>query len=301
MSAALVVFGSVNRDLGVRVRRFPLPGETLLGHSLSQSPGGKSANQAAAAALSGAATALIGRVGRDEAGEQVTAALRACGVDTADVRATGSPTGTALITVDEAGENTIVMVPGANADVTGDDCPDARLQAASWTLLGMEVPLAAVFETASRARAAGCRVALNLSPVPEAPVPLEDIDLLVVNRGEAEALLEAAATGAASPDTASPPDLEAAAEALGVDTVAITLGAGGVLLSRQERPAAHIPTPTVRAVDTTGCGDAFAGVLVGRLACGDDLELAAQRATGFAARAATAHGAMQSYPRDHSW
>lgn len=315
----LLVFGSINADVTVRVPEFPAPGETIAGSELETATGGKSANQAVAAALAGVRTAFVGRTGADAQGRAARQALAAEGVDVSAMVEGSRPTGTALITVRKDGENTIVIAPGANAQLGADDCPPELLERAEWVLLGLEVPLGDVAELARRARAAGARVALNLSPVPAQPFPLDDVDLVIVNEHEA-ALLLASVAGTA--DSAGPSGLSGTrdasdcarldfgrsseeatamsdeARALGVSTVVVTSGAEGAVIVQESGERSHVPAVAVEVVDTTGCGDAFAGVLVGRLAEGDDLIRAAEQASRFAAHAATGAGAQSSYPRD---
>lgn len=285
---SLLVMGSVNHDLTVNVEEFVRPGETILATGSSTATGGKSANQAAASALSGVSTTLVARCGSDSQGDEALAALADRGVKTDGMIRSEAPTGTALIHLRGDSENTITVIPGANAELTSEDCPDELLQQAAWILFCLEIPVPTVLEVASRAQALGVKVALNLSPFPPEALSLENIDLVIVNDGEALALL--GETPAAANDPAS---------TLGLETLVVTHGANGAtVFTAGEQAALTVPGVKVNAVDTTGCGDAFAGSLIGRLSEGDQMMTATTWATHFAAQAATAPGALSSYPRD---
>ncbi|WP_218220365.1 ribokinase [Nesterenkonia sp. Act20] len=294
----LLVMGSVNRDITAQLGEFPQPGETVLARAAETATGGKSANQAVAAALVGADSHLVARCGADTAGTEAVTSLLEAGVRAEAVTPGRGAQGMAFITVRADGENTIVVVPGANAELTADDCPPALLERAAWVLLSLEVPLETVLEMAARSRAAGTKVALNASPLPAGAVDLQNVDMVTVNEGEAQHLLEGAPqTEAASSDPASSDPADPAA-LLGLETLIVTRGGEGAVLHRRGQPAVEVPGVPVKAVDTSGCGDAFAGALVGRLTCGDSLQTAATTAARFAADAATRFGAQSSYPRD---
>lgn len=283
----LVVMGSVNQDLTIRVSEFPYPGETLTASTLESSVGDKSANQAIAASLVGATACLVARTGADAAGELAVRVLEDAGVRSEGVSCGTEPTGTAFISVRDDGGNTIVVLPGANSQLRAEDCSEELLAGASWLLLSMEVPQETVRAAAARARAAGVPVALNVSPLSEEPVELRDVDMVVVNDGEAARLL-----GRESSDVVD------VAAALGVATVVITHGRDGAAVHRADASPIRISGVPVDPVDTTGCGDAFAGALLGRLTCGDEPAEAGRIAARFAAEAATRTGAQSSYPRD---
>lgn len=287
----LLVMGSINRDITAQLPEFPQPGETLLATAAETATGGKSANQAVAAALIGAESHLVARCGGDAAGAEAVESLRETGVHVDSVTTGAGAQGMAFISVRPDGENTIVVVPGANAELRAKDCPAELLERADWVLLSLEVPLETVLETAARARAAGTRVALNASPLPEQGFKLRDVELVIVNAGEA-AELARRAPAAGNPAAQNP------AAALDVDTLIVTRGAEGATIYHPHAAPVHVPGVPVSAVDTSGCGDAFAGALLGRLTCGDTLETAATTAAQFAALAATRFGAQSSYPRD---
>lgn len=295
----LLVVGSANADLVVRVARRPGAGETVLGSDLAVHPGGKGANQAVAAARLGARTALLARVGDDAYGELLAGSLRGAGADTAGVLVGGAPTGVALITVEPSGENSIVVSPGANARLTPGDiaAADGLFAAARVVSLQLEIPLETVAAAVAAAGAAGARVVLNPSPPAELPpAVLAACDPLVLNEHEARLLLGAeAAEDAEAAPAASPEAYASALRALGPRSVVITLGASGALLL-DESGALTIPGVPVTAVDTTGAGDAFTAALAHRLAAGDPLPAAAAYATRVAALSVTRPGAQSSYP-----
>lgn len=268
MPGRVVVVGSLNVDLVTRVRRHPAPGETVLGEGLERLPGGKGANQAVAAAAAGASTALVGRVGDDDAGAAYLAGLAERGVDVSAVRPTaGQPTGHALIAVDERGENTIVVIGGANGLVTPEEAM-AGTAGADVVLLQLELPLPAVVAAAEAARAAGVRVLLNPSPwQPLPPGLVEAVDVVVVNEHEAEQL-----------------------GTYGGELV-VTLGAAGAEW-RSGRERVAVPAPQVDVVDTTGAGDAFAGTLAAALAAGLERQPALARAVTAAAGSVGVAGAQ---------
>lgn len=284
----VLVVGSLNADLVVRTAALPGPGQTVSGSELRVLPGGKSANQAVAAALLGADVALIGAVGADAHGDLLLAAAAGRGVDVSGVRRAPEATGTAVITVDDQGENTIIVSPGANGSLAPGDAPDAAIAAARVVVLALEVPMATVIEVARRAAEAGATVVLN--PSPWAPIPAEllaAVDVLVLNEHELAALVPGAQPGRW-------PDVRAALTAAGVGPCVVTLGAAGAMVLAGA-PVAVPPVP-VRAVDTTGCGDAFTGALAAALARGESLEDAARAGARAGAFAATRVGAQTSYP-----
>lgn len=290
----LVVVGSANADLVVGVERRPGAGETVLGSDLAVHPGGKGANQAVAAARLGARTALLARVGDDAHGRMLLEVQRAAGIDTAGVLVGGAPTGVALIVVDPSGDNSIVVSPGANAHLTPGDVrtAGAMLAAARVVSLQLEIPHETVAEAVRSAVAADTRVVLN--PSPPAPLPddvLAACDPLVVNEHEAEVLLD----GDPAATTAEPETWARALLSRGPRSVVVTLGAAGALIARPEGTVT-VPSPVVRAVDTTGAGDAFTGALAWRLGTGDDLETAVRFAVRVGAAAVTRTGAQQSFP-----
>lgn len=287
----VVVVGSVNADLVVGVERRPAPGETVLGSDLATHPGGKGANQAVAVARLGGRAGIVGRVGDDGHGELLRGALAADGVGLAHlVTMPGTPTGVALIAVGPDGDNSIIVSPGANARLGPGDIADAgeMITGASVVSFQLEVPLPAVEAAAGMAAGAGGRVVLNLSP--PAPVPEELLalcDPLVVNEHEAAFLLGGDGDAAR---------MAAALAESGPRSAVVTLGADGVVVA-EGRGTTAVPSPKVKAVDTTGAGDAFTAALCLRLARGDALPDAARYATRAGAAAVRGPGAQSSFPR----
>lgn len=284
----IAVIGSMNADLTVRTPTLPRPGETVTGSDLATRAGGKSSNQAAAAARLGGDVGLLARVGDDAHGELLRRRAAQAGVDTRWIgTADGVATGVALITVDDAGENVIVLSPGANARLGPAEVEAGLgvLEGAGVLCLCLEVDAAAVLAAARAAAERGVRVVLNLSPYAEVdPALLAATDVLVVNEHELAALVG---------------DIEAAdaAEALaarGIERAVVTLGARGAVVL-DGGTVTQVPSPRVHAVDTTGCGDAFTGALALRLEAGDGPVGAARFAARAAAYAATREGAQDAY------
>ena len=255
-----------------------------MGGTFERHGGGKSANQAVAAARHGAAVRMVAAVGDDELGEEAVAELEAEGIDVGSVqRLTSAPTGVALIAVDAKGENQIAVASGANTELSPEAVEAALAGAASGgvALIGLEVPDAAVLAGARAARAAGLQVVLN--PAPARPLPDELLALspvLTPNGGEACAI-------------SGEDDPEAAALALNARThaaVVVTVGADGALLV-EDGAVERIPAPRVEAVDTTGAGDAFNGALAAELAGGATLADAVRAAVAVAAESVRRPGA----------
>lgn len=295
----VVIVGSINVDLMLTVERHPHPGETLRGGSGAHLAGGKGATQAVAAARTGARTAMVGAVGSDATADTALEHLRGADVDLSSVRTVPGPTGLAVVTLAADGENTIVVVPGANATVTPDVVREAAavIRDAAVCVVQAEIPLPSVEEAVRVAHDAGVRVVLNVAPAARLPwATLRAADPLVVNQHEASILLEGrpAEPGAASPVAAA----EAAAQELraaGVPSVVVTVGGSGSVVL--DRSGTHvIPARPVTAVDTTGAGDAFVGALAAGLAAGRTLPDAAAHATRVAAASVQRLGAQASYP-----
>lgn len=279
------VVGSINADLVVRVPRAPRPGETVAGTSLARTGGGKGANQAMAAARAGGAlTTFVGAVGADDDGRRLSEGLRRAGVTVALVTTDVAPTGTAIVTVDDTGENSIVVVSGANAWVDVD-LSRAAIRSADVVLAQLEIPMGQV-ERAAELTPVSARFVLNAAPVADIPAAVWDrIDVLIVNEGEATSLAGAS-------------DLRAAIAVLGARTpcLVVTQGADGCeILVRGEVPV-HVPAIESRAVDTTGAGDVFCGVFAAELAAGAPPSRAARRAVAAAAISVGREGAQPSIP-----
>ncbi|MEJ5927388.1 ribokinase [Corynebacterium sp. H128] len=291
MMKTLCVVGSINADLFVQVHRHPQPGETLLGSGGDILPGGKGANQAVAAALQGARVRFIGAVGDDAYAESALSLMRSSGVDCSHIsQLAQTTTGLAIITVAEDGENTIIVVPGANAAVDGDFLASHSVSDAEILLLQGEIPAEGF--AAAVAQASG-RVIINLAPVIDVDrAALLRADPLVVN--EHEAGLVMTQLGITAPQS-EPANMVSALLDAGFASVVLTLGAKGALLGDSAGLTA-IPSPSITAVDTTGAGDAFTGALAAQLLAGHSLRTAAQHAARVGAYAATKHGAQPSYP-----
>ncbi|NJQ02570.1 ribokinase [Streptomyces zingiberis] len=290
----LLVVGSANADLVIGVDRRPGAGETVLGSGLSVHPGGKGANQAVAAARLGARVALLARVGADAHGELLLESQRAAGVDTVGVLVGDGPTGVAVITVDGAGDNSIVVSPGANARLAPQDIRAAGslLAAARVVSVQLEIPAETVAEV-TRSLAPGARLVLNASPPAAlAPEVLAACDPLVVNEHEALALLGGHPAG----DSTDPGTWASALLSRGPRSVVVTLGAAGALAAGRHGTFT-VPAPRVTVVDTTGAGDAFTGALAWRLSTGDGLEAAVRYAVRVGAAACAGAGAQSSFPR----
>ena len=292
----ITVVGSLNTDLVIRAPHLPAIGETVSGGEFATFPGGKGANQAVAAARLGARVAMVGCVGGDDFGRRLAGGLIADGVDVAHVRVdAASASGTALITVDPHGQNTIVVAPGANWRLTPEDVARAATLIADSAilLLQLEVPIGAVLAASRIARDHGVRVVLDPAPAPAEPLPGELyrlVDVLNPNEGEAEAL-----SAAAVPDA---PAAGAAAEELlrrGTRAVVMKLGARGAYVHDGTRSEV-VPGIRVDAVDTTAAGDAFAGALAVALAEGKALIGAVYFANAAAALSVTRRGAQPSMP-----
>ena len=287
----IVVVGSLNLDLVVRVDRLPDAGETLAARGYAEHAGGKGANQAVAAARAGGRVAMVGRVGRDEAGARLRDGLAEEGIDVSEVREVDAPTGRALIEVDGAGRNRIVVVGGANQAWGPDELPTDLLRRADVVLLQREIPAPVVAEAVRRA-GPRTRVVLNLAPAGEvADEVLSRVDVLVVNESEA-----AWVTGTTAENVAADP-LAAARIAVrrGPRDVVVTLGAAGALSvgrSGEARAMGH----AVDAVDTTAAGDAFAGALAARLDEGGSLADALAFGCAAGAEAVLRDGAQPSLP-----
>jgi ribokinase len=271
-SGSVVVVGSINEDVVLRLGRRIQPGETVTAQRVDRLPGGKGANQAVAAAAAGARVAMIGAVGDDAAGTRMLEDLRGRGVRTESVRTVkGVSTGTAYITVTPDGENAIVLDPGANALVDGAAVEEAwpDLPAASVLLSLLEIPLSGVTAAVRLAAGTGLRPVVTLAPAQPVPAEvLSGLDPLLVNAHEAAFLLHTDSLGN---------DPAAAARELlrlGPTSVVITLGSAGAAVADGSGIRLLPAVPVPKVVDTTGAGDAFAGALAAALAGGSDLEAA---------------------------
>jgi ribokinase len=290
----IVVVGSCNMDLVVRVPRLPLPGETLAGTSFKCQPGGKGANQAVAAARLGGQVSLIGCVGTDAFGDELCAGLAADGIDVSHLhRRADVPTGIASITVSNDGLNSIVLAAGANGALEPRDIEraEALIAEAAVLLCQLEVPLQTV--VAAIEIAARHQTLVVLNPAPAAPVGrslLKNVDFLVPNESEAGLL-----TGLTIDELESAKHAGAALLGQGPRHVLLTLGARGVWMAAPKGDQ-HFPAPKVEATDSTAAGDTFIGGFAASIAAGSDLPSAILVGQRAAALSVTRFGAQTSIP-----
>ncbi|MGO3393036.1 ribokinase [Glutamicibacter arilaitensis] len=289
----VTIVGSSNVDITALMARLPGPGETVLADSYQLSPGGKGANQALAAQLAGAATEFIGAVGNDSHSAIALGQLEDAGVKLDRVARTEQPTGVAIIQVDSAAENSIAVVSGANSTVTAQAVQAAGAIEGILVLQG-EIPASGIKAAMDGATQ---RIVLNLAPVIELDREyLLKANPLVVNEHEAALILQQL-DGSETMSTEAEPVIAQKLMAHGLASLVITLGANGCLVAEQGSGIQQLPAVKVKAVDTTGAGDAFTGAVAARLANGDDLVQAAEFAGKFAALTVQDHGAQASYPR----
>ena len=299
MSAPVFVLGSFVVDVAYRTPRLPAWGETLLGAGFALGPGGKGSNQAVAAARAGARVSLLTAVGPDAFGAMGWELWAAEGIETASVRTSELPTGSAAILIDDASaSNAIIVVPGACGTLTPADVDRGlhELQAARVFITQLEIPLPAVERGLQLAREAGVFTILNPAPGPAEPLSpslLALVDFLIPNETEAQQL-----TGLS---VGSPEQDQQAAQALlamGVGTVILTLGERGSLLCPSSgQPVTIPPVNAGPVVETTGAGDAFCGAFATALAEGRSAESAARFASATAGLAVTRAGTAPSMPR----
>ena len=288
------VAGSINMDVVATAERHPRIGETVTGDAVLYFPGGKGANQAVAAAKLGAPTTLIGRLGKDAFGDELKAFLAAQGVDLTFLQQTSEAhTGTALITIANA-DNTIVVVPGANALVSAADVAAPAFAKGDIAVSQFEIPLHTISGFFERARAVGATTILNPAPAIEAERELLDLaDILILNETELGLLAKTELS-----DTDDPARFIEAARSLQTSqdkTVCVTLGWRGALALIDGRPLI-IPGRAVKAIDTTGAGDCFVGAVAAQLAAGKSIADALHYANAAASICVQRMGAAPSMP-----
>jgi ribokinase len=285
MAPRIVIAGSANMDLVGLAARLPAPGETILGDDFLMMPGGKGANQAIAAARAGGETVFLGAIGSDAFGVTISARLTAAGVDASHVRTNYGSSGVAVIMVGGDGENSIIVAPGANNSFTGlTDTERDVIARADVLVCQQEIPVETVVAAARAARAGGTRTVLNAAPARELPPELlQNVDLLVVNEVEAQAV-----TGVEGADI---PALLAL-----VPRVVVTLGSAGVRWADRDGAGEQIPAYRVEVQDTTAAGDAFTGALAVAWGEGRPLSEATRWANAAGAACVRKIGASGSLP-----
>ena len=289
----VAVIGSLNVDLVTRANRLPGPGETVVGEGFETVPGGKGANQALAAARGGARTLMFGAVGSDHYARIATELLGQAGVDLSGIRSVDGPTGIAQIAVDQHGENTIIVVAGANGQVQPEDAAAAvaGLSARDVVLMQMEIPAAVNREAMAAAREAGIATVFNTAPyTEEVPALAALADFVICNETEFDLL--AAAQGLSGNREASAQEM---ARKNG-QMILVTLGRAGAFTASGEE-IISVPTLSVEAVDSVGAGDTFCGYLAAGLAAGMDVATASRKACVAGALACTAPGAQTGIPK----
>lgn len=294
MNKNIVVIGSSNTDMVIRSEKLPKPGETVLGGEFLMNPGGKGANQAVAAAKLGGDVALVAKVGDDLFGREAKSGFADQGIDTSCMLVDEeTPSGVALIMVDEDGENSIAVAPGANGRLSPDDIDQVSetLDGAAYLLMQLEIPLETVEHAARLAAEKEVKVILNPAPAQGLPDDLlRSLFLITPNQNESRLL-----TGIEVTDEPSAEKAAAKLRDRGVDTVIITLGADGAYIVSDEINE-RIPAPKVEAADTTAAGDTFNGALAVALAEGQSLVEAVRFANRAAAWSVTKMGAQNSAP-----
>ncbi len=295
----VVVFGSSNTDMVVKLPRLPMPGQTVLGRSFVTTPGGKGANQAVAARRAGAEVAFVTAVGDDPLGREALAHYQREGIDVGCVKVVaGVPSGVAMIYVDDQGENMIGVAPGANLHLTPEDVdrlPDSLFRADDVLLASLEIPIETAVRAIRRGFDAGMTTILNPAPAPDVSAlqDLREAIYLTPNRTEAMAMVGIPSDLPVEPDWI---DCAFRLKELGLAAcVLITLGARGCQVV-DAKPYRPIPAPRVEAVDTVGAGDAFNGALAVAIAEGRPIDEAAAWACAAAALAVTKAGAQEALP-----
>ncbi|MDH3703955.1 MAG: ribokinase [Alphaproteobacteria bacterium] len=287
----ITVFGSINVDLVMHVDSLPLPGETTLCPDYLVIPGGKGANQALAARRAGATVRMIGCVGQDDFAGRALSLMRDEAVDLSGLATSEKPTCCAAVCVDSHGENAIVVASGANRDAAATQIADGMLEPGDWLVLQMEIPHEENWNAVRMAKAAGAKVMLSVAPAAPVPEPiLEMLDVLLVNRIEGD--MVASHIGFAAQDSSSLPT--ALSETFGL-TCVMTLGGEGAAAVGPGL-ALSVPTLPVSVIDTTGAGDAFAGVLAAALDEGLPIHDALRHASTAAGLACTVMGAQTGLP-----
>ncbi|MCI6319078.1 MAG: ribokinase [Bacteroidales bacterium] len=285
----ILVIGSSNTDMTIRASRLPAPGETILGGEFKMGRGGKGANQAVAAKRLGGNVTFVCKVGNDVFGNESVQAYAAEGMDISRILRSEKPSGTALIMVDDSGENCISVAPGANGDISVEDIRSIAdlIRSASYLILQLEIPVAAVVEAAHIAHEAGVCVILNPAPATKLPESIfADIDILTPNQTETAIL-----TGISD----DPDKAVARLAELGVGRIVMTRGSKGSAVYENGK-CTLVDACKVNAIDATAAGDTFCGALCVGLSEGLDLVEAARFATRASALTVQKMGAQESIP-----
>ena len=295
MKPSIVVVGSSNTDMVIQAEHLPAPGETILGGTFFMAQGGKGANQAVAAARLNGHVTFIAKIGSDVFGKQSLQLYKDEGIDTAYVSIDdSSPSGVALITVDNNGENCIAVAQGANGNLGVDDISKAQtvLENASIILMQLEIPLKTVAQVANIAESKRVRLVLNPAPARSLPDELlKKVSIITPNEKEAEML-----TGIKISNIERAKEAARVLAGKGIETIIITMGAEGALVFHNNE-FELVPGSKVKAVDTTAAGDVFNGALVVAISEGNDLIEAVRFANTAAAISVTRLGAQASAPR----
>lgn len=289
----ILVIGSSNTDMTVKSGHLPAPGETVLGGQFHMGPGGKGANQAVAARRLGGDVTFVCKVGRDIFGDNAVAGYVREGIDTSHVMRSDKPSGTALILVDDNGENVISVAPGANADITAGDIDGIAdvIRSADYLILQLEIPVPAVLRAARIAGEAGVYVVLNPAPACRLPREIfQYISLMTPNQTETSIL-----SGREVTDRQSLLEAVEVLRGFGVKDFVVTMGSQGSLVCK-DGEAVMVPARKVKAVDATAAGDTFCGGVVVGLSEGMTLTQAAEFATCASALTVQKMGAQESIP-----
>ena len=293
MSKKILVIGSSNTDMTIKSPRLPAPGETILGGTFVMGPGGKGANQAVAASRLGGDVTFICKVGRDMFGENAVKGYQKEGIDTSHTLYSDQASGTALILVDDSGENCIAVAPGANGDLSPADIDSVAdvIKKADYLILQLEIPVESVLRAAKIAHEAGVYVILNPAPACKLPEEIfKYISLITPNQTESALM-----TGIEVKDEASRTKAIESFHKMGVKDVIVTLGSKGSLVC-QGNEQIMVEALIVKAVDATAAGDTFCGAVCVALSEGKTLEEAARFATKASALTVQKMGAQSSIP-----
>lgn len=293
----IIVFGSLNMDMSVRLEKLPQPGETILSNEYNLNPGGKGGNQALAAARAGAKVAIVGKVGDDNYGRSITDTLKRDGVIVSGVgRSDNLPTGSALTARDANGEKQVIVLTGANTEARADQVPDEVLVPGNVLLMQMELPIDETLTLLARAKSRGCTTILNMAPALSIPKgAIGYLDYLIVNSIEVRKIAQR--MGISSEHNAAQIAHSLAVE--GKLTCLVTLGKSGAVAVTKDGQAWGVPTLEVDqtlVIDINGAGDAYCGTFAAAIHAGMPLSEAMRRATVAATLSCFKYGALPSLP-----